>query len=174
MLPTLTAALSQWPQAPTSAASCTTPACCPRGMERISLPVCWAALISRMAEPASVIGRTEYSGVGSVPSATRMLYHVILARELLKIPTAIRGDVVECGVYKGASSASLSLVCALVGRKLWVCDSFSGLPDAERLTAVAVACLVIYDMVKAVERGVHIEGIHLVEKKGGKSGHYRA
>jgi cyclic pyranopterin phosphate synthase len=35
-----------------------------------------------------------------------------------------------------------------------------------------VACLTIYDMIKAVERGVRIEGIHLVEKKGGKSGHY--
>ena len=69
--------------------------------------------------------------VESVPSATRMLYHVILARELLKIPPATAGDVVECGVYKGASSASLSLVCGLVGRKLWVCDSFAGLPVAE-------------------------------------------
>jgi cyclic pyranopterin phosphate synthase len=29
-------------------------------------------------------------------------------------------------------------------------------------------------MIKAVERGVRIEGIHLLEKKGGKSGHYRA
>jgi cyclic pyranopterin phosphate synthase len=46
--------------------------------------------------------------------------------------------------------------------------------EMEALTAVAVSCLVIYDMIKAVERGVRIEGIHLVEKKGGKSGHYRA
>src|SRR5438552_4437655 len=46
--------------------------------------------------------------------------------------------------------------------------------EMEALTAVSVACLTIYDMVKAAERGVHIEGIHLVEKKGGKSGHYRA
>jgi cyclic pyranopterin phosphate synthase len=38
---------------------------------------------------------------------------------------------------------------------------------------VSVACLTIYDMVKAVERGVSIEGIHLVEKSGGQSGHYR-
>ena len=44
--------------------------------------------------------------------------------------------------------------------------------EMEALTAVSVACLTIYDMIKAVERGVHIEGIHLVEKKGGKSGHY--
>jgi cyclic pyranopterin phosphate synthase len=46
--------------------------------------------------------------------------------------------------------------------------------EMEALTAVSVACLTIYDMIKAVERGVRIEGIHLAEKKGGKSGHYRA
>jgi cyclic pyranopterin phosphate synthase len=46
--------------------------------------------------------------------------------------------------------------------------------EMEALTAVAVACLTIYDMIKAAERGVRIEAIHLVEKSGGKSGHYRA
>ena len=46
--------------------------------------------------------------------------------------------------------------------------------EMEALTAVSVACLTIYDMVKAVERGMTIENIHLVEKRGGKSGIYRA
>jgi cyclic pyranopterin monophosphate synthase len=46
--------------------------------------------------------------------------------------------------------------------------------EMEALTAVSIACLTIYDMVKAVERGIRIEGIHLIEKKGGKSGQYRA
>jgi cyclic pyranopterin monophosphate synthase len=46
--------------------------------------------------------------------------------------------------------------------------------EMEALTAVSVACLTIYDMVKAVERGMRIEGIRLVEKSGGKSGHFRA
>ncbi len=46
--------------------------------------------------------------------------------------------------------------------------------EMEALTAVSVTCLTIYDMVKAVERGIRIEAIHLVEKKGGKSGHYLA
>jgi cyclic pyranopterin phosphate synthase len=46
--------------------------------------------------------------------------------------------------------------------------------EMEALTAVSVACLTIYDMIKAVERGVRIEGIHLLEKQGGKSGHYKA
>ena len=46
--------------------------------------------------------------------------------------------------------------------------------EMEALTAVSVACLTIYDMVKAVERGMRIDGIRLIEKQGGKSGHYRA
>jgi cyclic pyranopterin monophosphate synthase len=46
--------------------------------------------------------------------------------------------------------------------------------EMEALTAVSIACLTIYDMVKAVERGMRIEGIRLIEKHGGKSGHYRA
>ncbi len=46
--------------------------------------------------------------------------------------------------------------------------------EMEALTAVAVACLTIYDMVKALERGMRIEGIRLIEKRGGRSGHYRA
>jgi cyclic pyranopterin phosphate synthase len=46
--------------------------------------------------------------------------------------------------------------------------------EMEALTAVSVACLTVYDMVKAVERGMRIEGIRLVEKQGGKSGHYKA
>src|SRR5882724_8376294 len=45
--------------------------------------------------------------------------------------------------------------------------------EMEALMAVSVACLTIYDMVKAVERGMRIEDIHLVEKRGGKSGHFR-
>ena len=46
--------------------------------------------------------------------------------------------------------------------------------EMEALTAVSVACLTIYDMVKAVERGMRIEGIGLLEKRGGKSGHFHA
>jgi cyclic pyranopterin monophosphate synthase len=46
--------------------------------------------------------------------------------------------------------------------------------EMEALTAVAVACLTVYDMIKAVERGAVIDGIRLIEKRGGKSGHYRA
>lgn len=45
--------------------------------------------------------------------------------------------------------------------------------EMEALTAVSVACLTLYDMGKAVDKGMVIDAIHLVEKTGGKSGDYR-
>lgn len=46
--------------------------------------------------------------------------------------------------------------------------------EMEALTAASVACLTIYDMAKAVDRGMVISGIRLLEKAGGKSGDYSA
>lgn len=46
--------------------------------------------------------------------------------------------------------------------------------EMEALTAVSVACLTVYDMVKAADRGMRIEGIRLTHKSGGKSGTFEA
>ncbi len=46
--------------------------------------------------------------------------------------------------------------------------------EMEALTAVSVGLLTIYDMCKAVDRGIHFENIRLLEKSGGKSGHWQA
>lgn len=46
--------------------------------------------------------------------------------------------------------------------------------EMEALTACSVACLTLYDMCKAVDRGMKITGLRLVEKSGGKSGHFTA
>jgi cyclic pyranopterin phosphate synthase len=46
--------------------------------------------------------------------------------------------------------------------------------EMEALTAVSAACLTVYDMVKAIDRGMRIEGVRLLEKRGGRSGHWRA
>jgi cyclic pyranopterin phosphate synthase len=46
--------------------------------------------------------------------------------------------------------------------------------EMEALTAVAVACLTVYDMAKAIDRSMSVEGLRLVEKRGGKSGEWRA
>jgi len=46
--------------------------------------------------------------------------------------------------------------------------------EMEALTAVTVACLTIYDMLKAAEKGMRIEGVRLLMKEGGKSGRFEA
>ena len=46
--------------------------------------------------------------------------------------------------------------------------------EMEALTAASVACLTIYDMAKAVDKGMEINGLRLIEKTGGKSGDWRA
>lgn len=46
--------------------------------------------------------------------------------------------------------------------------------EMEALTAVSIACLTIYDMLKAVDKGMSFEGIRLIEKTGGRSGDYRS
>jgi O-methyltransferase len=68
--------------------------------------------------------------IGTNPvEGSRAREHIVLVREILAIPSSLPGNVIECGVWKGASSCSLSLVCEMVGRKLLVCDSFRGLPE---------------------------------------------
>ncbi len=59
----------------------------------------------------------------------------------------------------------ITATCKLAGR--------TGV-EMEALTAVSVAALTVYDMVKAIDRGMVIEGIRLVHKAGGRSGDYRA
>ncbi|MBA7530003.1 hypothetical protein ES705_22205 [subsurface metagenome] len=67
----------------------------------------------------------NYTRIKSLSDPLQLL---IIIEEIFKIPKTLEGDVVECGCYDGASTASLSLACYLTKRKLLVCDSFEGLP----------------------------------------------
>jgi hypothetical protein len=64
-----------------------------------------------------------------VETLSSLVEHLEMASALLRVPPSIDGDVIECGCYKGGSSVNLSLVCALVGRRLFIADSFEGLPE---------------------------------------------
>jgi O-methyltransferase len=57
--------------------------------------------------------------------------HLLMIEQILRVPKSVPGDVVECGCFNGASTANLSLACALTKRRLFVCDSFEGLPSPE-------------------------------------------
>jgi hypothetical protein len=65
----------------------------------------------------------------SIPVLSHVFEHITMAKTILNVPRATPGCVVECGTYAGGSTANLSLVCELVGRRLAVFDSFAGLPD---------------------------------------------
>ena len=72
---------------------------------------------------------------------------------------------VELSLDEARNAVLITATCKLKGR--------TGV-EMEALTAVAVAALTVYDMCKAVDRGMRIADIRLVHKAGGKSGAYRA
>jgi len=80
-------------------------------------------------------------------------------------PLALSSVSVELTCDAARNAVDVTATCKLKGR--------TGV-EMEALTAVAVAALTVYDMCKAVDRGMRIEGIRLIRKSGGKSGTYEA
>jgi O-methyltransferase len=68
----------------------------------------------------------------AVPCAHSPLQFAIIADHLLDLD--VPGDIVQCGAFKGGSTAKLSVLAELTGRRLLVCDSFEGLPRTEEST----------------------------------------
>jgi cyclic pyranopterin monophosphate synthase len=80
-------------------------------------------------------------------------------------PLALSSVAVELTCDPARSAVDITATCKVKGR--------TGV-EMEALTAVAVAALTVYDMCKAVDRAMRIEGIRLLHKSGGKSGTYEA
>jgi len=80
-------------------------------------------------------------------------------------PLALTRVAVEFEVDRDASAVQCRATVETVGR--------TGV-EMEALTAVTVGLLTIYDMCKAVDRGMSFERVRLLEKKGGRSGHWLA
>jgi cyclic pyranopterin phosphate synthase len=80
-------------------------------------------------------------------------------------PISLTRVAVEFELFEEASAVRIEVTAETVGR--------TGV-EMEALTAVNVGLLTIYDMAKAVDRGMQIDGIRLLEKEGGKSGHWVA
>jgi cyclic pyranopterin monophosphate synthase len=80
-------------------------------------------------------------------------------------PLALTSVTVELTCDPTRSAVDITATCKLMGR--------TGV-EMEALTAVSVAALTVYDMCKAVDRGMRLTDIHLLHKSGGKSGIYEA
>lgn len=80
-------------------------------------------------------------------------------------PIPLTRVAVEFETDRGKSTVACTVTAETVGR--------TGV-EMEALTAASIALLTVYDMCKAIDRGMRIENIGLVEKRGGKSGHWLA
>ncbi|GGF59540.1 cyclic pyranopterin monophosphate synthase accessory protein [Azorhizobium oxalatiphilum] len=147
-------------------------------------------------------GAARMVDVSEKPSTSREALaegEVVMARETLELirsGNAKKGDVLGVARIAGIMASKRTheliplchpLMISKVEVEVTPDDTLPGLRvtarvkvagqtgvEMEALTAVSVACLTIYDMAKAADRGMRIGNIRLLEKQGGRSGHWRA
>ena len=123
---------------------------------RISmLPGTLALIQSGTAKKGDVLGIARIAGIQGAKKTSDLIP--------LCHPIALTRVAVEFEVDEGSSS----VLCRTTAE----CTGQTGV-EMEALTACSVALLTIYDMCKAVDRGMTISGVRLMEKRGGKSGHF--
>lgn len=121
------------------------------------LPATLRQIVAKTARKGDVLGVAR---IAAIQAAKR-------ASELIPLchPLALTRVDIEFAIDKKASAVDCLATVETVGR--------TGV-EMEALTAVSTGLLTIYDMCKAVDRGMRLERIRLLEKKGGKSGHWVA
>jgi cyclic pyranopterin phosphate synthase len=114
-------------------------------------------IVEGNAKKGDVLGTARIAGIMAAKKAHELipLCHPLL---LTKVSVDIEPD----DALPGLRVTALARVTGKTGVEM------------EALTAASIACLTIYDMAKAVDRGMVISGIRLTEKSGGKSGDYKA
>ena len=112
---------------------------------------------SGMAKKGDVIATARIAGI----MAAKRTHELIP----LCHPLAISKITVDLEINEPANAVDVTASVKVEGK--------TGV-EMEALTAVSVACLTVYDMVKAVDRGIIISDVKLIEKLGGKSGHFKA
>ena len=116
---------------------------------------CFDLVASGRAEKGDVLGAARIAGIMGAKKTPDLipLCHVL----------ALTGVSVHFDLLRESSAVRARCTVRTVGK--------TG-AEMEALTGVSCALLTIYDMCKAVDRAMEIGPIHLVEKSGGKSGHY--
>jgi cyclic pyranopterin phosphate synthase len=121
------------------------------------LPATLQMILDGDAKKGDVLGAARIAGIMAAKKTHELipLCHPLL---LTKVSVDIEPD----DALPGLRVRALARVTGKTGVEM------------EALAAASIACLTIYDMAKSVDRGMVISGIRLVEKRGGKSGAYRA
>ncbi|WP_439112488.1 cyclic pyranopterin monophosphate synthase MoaC [Hydrogenophaga sp.] len=120
-------------------------------------PATLALIQSGNAKKGDVLGIARIAGIQGAKKTSDLIP--------LCHPLALTRVAVEFEV----DTAAHSVLCKATAE----CTGQTGV-EMEALTACSVALLTIYDMCKAVDRGMTISGLRLMEKRGGKSGHFVA
>jgi cyclic pyranopterin monophosphate synthase len=129
---------------------------------RIEMQAATLAIIeSGTASKGDVLGIARIAGIQGAKKTSELIP--------LCHPLALTRLAVEFAVQPGDAARQPCVVCTATAETVGP----TGV-EMEALTAVQIALLTIYDMCKAVDRGMTITGVHLLEKQGGKSGHYLA
>lgn len=123
----------------------------------VMLPATLALIREGDAKKGDVLGTARLAGI----MAAKRTHELIPLCHPIGL-TKVTVDLVLDDALPGVRVEALTKVSGQTGVEM------------EALTAVSVACLTIYDMVKAVDRGMRIEGIRLLQKSGGKSGDFIA
>jgi cyclic pyranopterin phosphate synthase len=125
------------------------------------------AWVLMQAETLALIGEGRHRK-GDVLTIARLagIQAAKRTHELIPLchPLLLSGISVECELDPERSGVHITTRCRLAGQ--------TGV-EMEALTAASVAALTIYDMCKAVDRGMEISGVRLLEKSGGRSGDWQ-
>ena len=121
------------------------------------LPETLALIREGNAKKGDVIGTARLAGIMAAKKTSDL---IPLCHPLML--TKVSVDIAEDDSLPGLSVTATAKLTGKTGVEM------------EALTAVSVACLTIYDMAKAADRGMEIGGLRLIEKSGGKYGIYRA
>lgn len=125
---------------------------------RISmLPATLALILDGSAAKGDVLGVARIAAIQGAKRTSDL------------IPLCHPIGLTRVGIEFDVDRASATVTCTATAE----CFGRTGV-EMEALTAVSVGLLTVYDMCKAVDRGMRIESVRLLEKRGGKSGHWRA
>ncbi len=125
------------------------------------LPATLAMVEAGNAKKGDVLGIARIAGIQGAKKTSDL---IPLCHPLALTRVAVSFDIVH-----GTAALPAHVVCTATAEV----NGPTGV-EMEALTAVQVALLTIYDMCKAVDRGMTINAVHLVEKHGGKSGSFKA
>ena len=123
----------------------------------VMLPATLKKILAGSAKKGDVLGVAR---IAAIQASKRVSDLIPLCH-----PLALTKVAVDFSVDQANAAVECVATAETVGR--------TGV-EMEALTAVSVGLLTIYDMCKAVDRGMHMEGIRLLHKQGGKSGLWRA